>query len=269
MPAMGAPGVYDSPRMARAYAFDRPPVHARIIDRIREALRIDEPVARALDIGCGAGRSTAALEPIAWHVVGLEPVRGMLTHRREVAPRASFVVACAEQLPFAAGSFDIVAAAGALNYVDLGLFLPDLARVLAPGGVMVIYDFSAARRLRGSDALDAWYAEFERRYPPKPGYDMDVRAIGFERAGLRLEAFEPFEVAVPMTTGQYLPYALSETGVELAVSRGVPEAGIKAWCASTLARILDDQPREVLFDAYVACVRRRSPAVSSSSSSPA
>jgi SAM-dependent methyltransferase len=256
MPVMSAGDVYESARMAAGYAFNRPPVHPRIIERIREGLRIASPVARALDIGCGAGRSTSALEPVARHVVGLEPVRGMLAHWHEVAPHASFVVGRAEQLPFAARSFDIVTAAGALNYVDLEVFLADLARVLSAGGVMIIYDFSAGRRLRGSGDLDAWYAEFERRYPPKPGYDMDVRTLAYEGTGLRLDAMETFEVAVPMTIGEYVSYAMSETGVELAVARGVPEAEIRDWCEATLAGVLGDEPRDVLFDAYVAYVRR-------------
>jgi hypothetical protein len=97
---------------------------------------------------------------------------------------------------------------------------------------------------------------------------MDVRELDYEPAGLTLVAFEPFEVAVPMTAGSYVAYAMSETGVELAVARGVPEASIRDWCESTLAGILGDEPRDVLFDAYVAYVRRgtttsiRSPALS-------
>jgi SAM-dependent methyltransferase len=251
---MSADDIYASARMAAGYAFSRPAVHPRIIERIARDRRIDRRVARALDIGCGAGLSTAALEPVAGCVVGLEPEPGMLAHRRVVAPRASFVVARAEQLPFAAASFDLVTAAGALNYVDLRAFLPELARVLAARGLMVIYDFSPGRRLAGDGALDAWYAEFERRHPPKPGYDMDVRAIAFEPAGLRLEAIEPFTVSVPMTAAEYVAYALSESGVELAVERGASEGEIQAWCESTLASVFDVRARDVLFDAYVAYV---------------
>ena len=252
---MSAGNIYESARMAAGYAFSRPGVHRHIIGKIREDLRLEGPVGRALDIGCGAGLSTAALGPVATTVVGLEPVASMLVHRRAVAPRASFVAARAEQLPFAAGSFDLVTAAGALNYVDLGPFLPDLARVLTARGVLVIYDFSAGCRVRGSDALDAWYRAFERRYPPKPGYEMDVRGLEYARAGLTLAAFERFEVAVPMTLSQYVPYAMSETGVELAVARGVPETEIRTWCESTLAGVLGEEPRDILFDAYVAYVR--------------
>jgi SAM-dependent methyltransferase len=247
--------VYESARMAAGYAFSRPPVHPHIVVRIRKDLRIERPVERALDIGCGAGLSMAALAPLARCVVGLEPVVAMLAHRHAVAPRASFVAAQAERMPFAAGSFDIVTAAGSLNYVDLELFLPDLARVLAASGVMVIYDFSAGRRLREDTRLDAWYTAFERRYPPKPGYEMDVQSVGYAEAGLRLASYAEFEVAVPMTRRSYVDYAMSETGVELAIAGGVPEAGIRSWCESTLAGVLGDEPREIVFDSYIAYVR--------------
>ena len=266
---MLADNVYESPRMAAGYAFNRPPVHSLIIRRVRETLGLAAPVARALDIGCGAGLSTAALEPLARSVVGLEPARAMLTHCRAVAPLAAFVAARAERLPFTSGAFDIVTAAGSLNYVELGMFLPEVARVLMDGGVMVVYDFSAGRRLRDDDRLDAWFGEFERRFPPGPGYDMDARTLPYGGAGLGLTSYAEFDVAVPMTRQAYVAYVMSETGVELAIARGISEAATREWCESSLAGLLGDTPRDVLFDAYLACVRRRSPAISSSSSSPA
>jgi SAM-dependent methyltransferase len=253
---MATNSVYDSLRMAAGYAFDRPPVHRHVIRVIGEHLRLTRRVRRALDVGCGAGLSTAALEPLADSTVGLEPVLNMLSHSRAVAPRGAFLVGQAERLPFPAESFDLVTAAGSVNYVDLALFLPEVARVLVPAGVLAIYDFSAGRRLRDDDRLDAWYAAFEQRYPPKPGYETDVRTLAYGAARLQLEAYAAFEVAVPMALPSYAMYVMSETGVELAVARGVPEAGIRAWCESTLAGVLDAGPRDVLFDAYVAYVAR-------------
>jgi SAM-dependent methyltransferase len=248
--------VYDSPRMARGYAFDRPPVHPHIIRAIRARLQLDARVHRALDVGSGAGLSTAALEPLADRVIGLEPAPEMLAHSRVVAPGAAFVVGRAEHLPFLAGTIDLVTAAGSLNYVDLGVFLPELVRVLAPGGVLAIYDFSAGRRFRDDPRLNTWYAAFAERYPPKPGYELDVTAIEYARRGLRLDSYEEFDVAVPMTLATYLPYVMSETGVEMAVARGAAEDEIRAWCEGTLASVFNEAPRDVLFDAYVACVRR-------------
>ena len=59
-----------------------------------------------------------------------------------------------------------------------------------------------------------------------------------------------------MTLGTYLPYVLSETRVESAISRGVPETEIRASCQSTLANVFGDTSRDVLFSAYVAYVSR-------------
>ena len=118
--------VYDSERLAVAYAFDRPPIHKQILRSARLTRQAD----RALDVGCGAGLSTAALVPLARRAIGLEPIPAMLAHHRTVVPQARFVIGQAERLPFAAGSFDLVTAAGSLNYTDLPSALAEIARVL-------------------------------------------------------------------------------------------------------------------------------------------
>jgi ubiquinone/menaquinone biosynthesis C-methylase UbiE len=258
-----SPGsVYDSERLARAYARTRPPVHAHVIEQIRARLRehgwTNGPLAtRALDVGCGAGVSTAALEPLAGLRVGLEPVWKMFKYARKVVPDAYFVVGRAEQLPFGTGSFDLLAAAGSLNYADLDLFLPEAARVLTNEGWLAIYDFSSGRRLRDDDRLDHWFSEFERRYPFAPGYGMDVTRLSFAAAGLRLETHRTFEVTIPMTSDAYLDYVLGETNVELAISNGTSEREIADWCRGTLTRVFRSEPASVIFDAYFALVGHR------------
>ena len=90
---MQSADIYDSARLASGYAFSRPPVHPLVIQRIEAHPTLAErSIARALDVGCGAGRSTAALTAIARTVIGVEPAAAMLVHRGAVAPAASFVV---------------------------------------------------------------------------------------------------------------------------------------------------------------------------------
>ena len=149
--------LYNDPRTAAGYAFARPAVHPRILAQVGQDLGLTRRVARALDIGCGAGRSTAALEPLARAVVGIDPWPAMLAHRREVAPGAAFVVGTAERLPFVSASFDLVTAAGAINYTDLDVSLPEIARTLCSTGTFVIYDFSAGRRFADRRDLEDWY----------------------------------------------------------------------------------------------------------------
>ena len=94
--------IYTSERMAAAYAFTRPPVHRHIVERMSRYVAQEWPVDAALDIGCGAGASTAALAPLAKRRVGLERYASMLKHSGAIAPGAEFHVGCAEALPFAA-----------------------------------------------------------------------------------------------------------------------------------------------------------------------
>jgi ubiquinone/menaquinone biosynthesis C-methylase UbiE len=243
--------------MAAAYAYDRPAVHRHIVWKIREHLGIPATGARALDIGCGAGRSTAAIDPLADLVVGIDCAAAMLQHRRSVAPRARFVVGQAEALPFADSSFHLITAAGSINYANLDLAGPEAARVLTRQGTMVVYDFSAGRRFADSPKLGEWYTEFERRYPDTPGYALDITALPFERWGLALESYRSFEVALDMSPEAYLAYAMSETRVERAILEGMMESEIRKWCRTSLGKIFEGAGHDVIFDAYTAYISRR------------
>jgi SAM-dependent methyltransferase len=248
--------IYDSARLAAAYAYARPAVHRHLVERMQLSLGLRGPVARALDVGCGAGLSTIALRPLARVLVGLEPVRIMLTHRQAVASGACFVCATAERMPFADGVFDLIAAGGSVNYMDRDRLLAEVARVLGPAGAFVVYDFSAGRRTKNGSRLHEWFAEFERRYPAPPGYAFDVRNLDYNRAGLRLVGYEEADVAMPMSLETYLTYVLSETSVEHAIASGAPIDDIRTWCDATLRGVFDEGPHDVLFASYLAYIGR-------------
>ena len=246
--------VYESERLAAAYARDRPPIHERILRSARLGRRAD----RALDVGCGAGLSAAALTPLARQVVGLEPVSNMLTHRRTVAPRASFVIGQAERLPFESGSFDLVSAAGSLNYTDLSSALPEIARVLTRDGTFLLYDFSVGRRSVSGGELAGWFALFEQRFPWPPGWEpLDVRELPLAGYGLRLLDYTDIEVELPMAFDAYLRYMLSEVNVDDAITRGDHSAEeARAWCQETLRPVFADGEVAVVIPGYVATLAR-------------
>ena len=151
----------------------------------------------------------------------------------------------------------LLTAAGSLNWADLEQFFPEAVRVMTATGVLAIYDFSEGKRLRNDARLEEWYAAFKQRYPSPPGYALPIQELNYARYGLHLTDYEELEVAVPMTHESYVRYALSETSVELALANGASEAEIKAWCNETLAGIFGEAGREVLFDAYIACIKRQ------------
>jgi SAM-dependent methyltransferase len=249
--------IYDSDRMAAIYAFSRPPVHRHIAERMARYLTDTRPAAAALDIGCGAGMSTAALVPLARMTVGLERHAPMLKYASTVARGAAFAVGCAEALPFAHNTFDLITAAGVLNYADLDLSVSEIARVLSPRGTFFPYDFSAGHRLRGDHRLGDWYEAFRRVFPPSPGYALNLQGIEYGRYGLDLIAFEEPEIGISMPVGKYVDYIMGESSVRLAVARGRSEADVRQGCLDDLNSMFSSGPREVIFDAQIACVRKR------------
>jgi SAM-dependent methyltransferase len=246
--------VYDSERLAKAYALDRPPIHEQILRSARLARQADQ----ALDVGCGAGLSTAALAPLARRVTGLEPIPAMLAHRRTVAPQASFVIGRAERLPFAAGSFDLVSAAGSLNYADLPSALAEIARVLTRDGTFLLYDFSVGRRSVNGDDLATWFTSFEQRFPWPPGWQpFDVRELPLARYGLHLIDYTDVETLLPMGFDAYLRYMLSEVNVDSAIARGACSAEqARDWCGATLKAIFAAGKVTVVIPGYVATLAR-------------
>jgi SAM-dependent methyltransferase len=240
--------------MAEGYARARPPIHAWVLERVRERLNLRGRDRRALDVGCGAGLSTAPLGALARRTLGIEPAVAMLAWARSVAPGAQFAAARAEALPVRSHSIDIVAAAGSLNYVELDRFFPEALRVLAPGGVLVVYDFGQGRSFRGSPALAGWFTTFSARYPLPEGSAraLDPAILASLDSGFRVADRLEFELALPFHADRYVEYVMSEANVAHAVRGGQSEAELRAWCAQTLAPVFGGGSQEVVFAGYVA-----------------
>ncbi|HVO13152.1 MAG TPA: class I SAM-dependent methyltransferase [Vicinamibacteria bacterium] len=249
--------LFSSATTAEGYARARPPIHAWVVERLAERLRLSGRVRRALDLGCGAGLSTAPLRRLAGICLGIEPVAAMLRFAPAVAPGAAFAVARAEALPVHAASIDLVTAAGSLNYVsDLDASLREVRRVLAPGGALAVYDFGQGRSSREGPALGRWFDEFSRRYPlpAASARALDPRVLSSVARGFRLQDALEFERGIDFGAERYLDYLMSEANVSVAVMGGAREEEIRAWCAHTLEGVFAGGRREVAFRGYLACL---------------
>lgn len=118
-------------------------------ERERQALAWVDALAlpagtRALELGCGAGRVTAALAQRGFLVSAVDVADGMLecTRRRAadhgVAARVQLARTRAETLPFCSGSFAVVVALGVLPWMPSpGDAIREVVRVLEPGGAFI------------------------------------------------------------------------------------------------------------------------------------
>jgi SAM-dependent methyltransferase len=95
-----------------------------------------------LEYGCGAAQWSIALARRGARTVGLDQSRAQLRHARalssEAGARVPLVCASGEQVPFAADSFDVVFCDhGVMSFCDPRVTVPEVARVLRPGGRFV------------------------------------------------------------------------------------------------------------------------------------
>jgi SAM-dependent methyltransferase len=88
-----------------------------------------------LELGCGAAQWSIALAEEGARAVGLDVSAEQLRHAREATSTLPLVQGNAEELPFGEGRFDLVFCDhGAMGFADPVRTVPEVARVLRPGG---------------------------------------------------------------------------------------------------------------------------------------
>jgi SAM-dependent methyltransferase len=99
------------------------------------------PVGVALDAACGTGRHAAYLQSLGHTVIGVDSSPGMLALAREKVPQGVFHEGDLHSLPLADDSVDLVVCAIALiHFADLDGPFREFARLLRPGGHLVVSD---------------------------------------------------------------------------------------------------------------------------------
>ncbi|MGE5270644.1 MAG: ArsR/SmtB family transcription factor [Thiohalocapsa sp.] len=177
-----------------------------------------------LDIGTGTGRMIEILGPRVEHAMGIDQSREMLAIARvnlERAGLANSLVRLGDmyQLPLADASFDAIVIHQVLHYADRPAeAVAEAARVLRPGGLLVIVDFvphgleflrdeHAHRRLGFADSDIAAWCGAEGLTPDPPRH---LRG-------------DPLTVAIWTATRPAATHSLATTRPEAAIARGRSE----------------------------------------------
>jgi SAM-dependent methyltransferase len=91
---------------------------------------------RVLDLGAGTGKLTALLAELDADVTAVEPDEAMLAELRRRLPAVRALAGSAESIPLPDSSVDAVLCGQALHWFNLERALPEIARVLVPGGTL-------------------------------------------------------------------------------------------------------------------------------------
>jgi SAM-dependent methyltransferase len=116
---------------AEVYERGRPSYPREAVDWL-----VPDGAAHVLDLGAGTGKFTRLLVDRGLRVTAVEPSAGMRDELVRAVPEAQVLPGSAERLPVEGETVDAVIAAQSWHWVDPARAVPEVARVLRPGGTL-------------------------------------------------------------------------------------------------------------------------------------
>lgn len=223
---------YGRPDFAADFDSYRPRPPAALGELLPPLAGVERP-RLVVDLGSGSGLSTRFWADLADEVVGIELNDAMREFAEEStdAPNVRYVGGSAYETGLPAGRVDLVTAAQSLQWMALDRVLPEISRILRPGGVFCAYNYF---RLQTPDwkATMAWehvhrtlgelVRERGHRRPPFPSEPEELEAGGHFRV-VRDSVVHSLEEG---DGERLLGFAMSEGNLRVLLDAGVTEEEI-------------------------------------------
>ena len=245
---------FNSERIAAGYANDRPFIHADIIKRMCEDLQIQKHFQNGLDVGCGAGLSTKALKMICEKVTGTDISEEMVKvcRKQYSEPYYHFYPCQAEETEIPVELYDIVSAAGMINWVDENKFLSRLKQILKPDGILLIYDFCITDKMCESEAYTNWWHNEYLKNFPKPvrkeniWTDPEVNPYGFE-----ILKQVTYSINHTFSKEAFIRFMMLQSNVNVQIEeKRKTQDEIRTWFQNSLGPIFKSNQETLVFDGY-------------------
>jgi ubiquinone/menaquinone biosynthesis C-methylase UbiE len=227
--------------VAEIYAQFRPPYPDAFFRTVAQKLKLSQQHA-LIDLGTGPGLLAIGFAPYAGHVTAVDPEPAMLGAARRAALRAGqaidWIEGRAEDLSARIGPFDVVTIGRALHWMDRESLGPLFARLVKPGGAIVICGSSTARDGR-NEWLESYniarHAWSDERLWSEAGKGDKTQLMGvLERAGFHAADVVRVETTHEVSAGDLAQRVLT-------FSSSSPAAlgdGVDAMLADVEARLM-------------------------------
>ncbi|KMO11804.1 class I SAM-dependent methyltransferase [Methylobacterium platani] len=187
---------------------------------------------QALDVGCGEGRFCRRMQEFGITTTGLDPTDALLRRARARDPDGTYLPGRAEALPFADRAFDLVVSYLTLiDIPDIRAAIPEMARVLRPGGTLLIANLTSFATAGG------WAADGDGTRGFRIDDYLEERAEWAEWHGIRVHNWHrPLSLYMGLLLGQGLalrhfdePVPQGGDPAKVARYRRVPWFHIMEW----------------------------------------
>ncbi|HZC15420.1 MAG TPA: class I SAM-dependent methyltransferase [Caulobacteraceae bacterium] len=200
---------------ADAYERARPSYPEAAIDWI-----LPKGARRVLDLGAGTGKLSRPIRARGLEVAAVEPSDGMRAQLSRGLPDVPVFAGSAEQIPLDDASVDAVVVGQAWHWFDPSRAVPEVARVLKPGGALgLIWNIR--------DLRDPWMDAFSRL---EPEHDNSEAESENPRVGAPFGPVERFDLPWRQTT-------TAEALIELLASRSYVIVLTQAERTALFARV--------------------------------
>ena len=253
---------FDTKRIAEGY-LKRPWLHKSVIENVRNdlGLHADFGFKNGLDVGCGAGLSAKALRLICDRVTGTDISEEMIAVCRETYgddPAYAFYAAKAEETVIPREKYDIVTAAGCINWIDEKLFMKNMKEVMADNAVLIIYDFGITDKMEGNPEYTQWYSEKYLKRFPKPPRKENKWSQADLPEGFFMEKQTEYEMKYAFELDRFVEFMMIQSNVNAAIDRGdISESDAERWMKETLAAVFAGAEKTLVFSGYSWYIRKR------------
>ena len=248
---------FDSKRIAEGYA-KRPWLHKGVMEQIKKDCHMKQ-LKNGLDVGCGAGLSTKALRLLCEHVTGTDISPEMITVCENLYKDSSytFYVSKAEENEIPKIPYDIITAAGVVNWVDKDLFLSNAEKILNNNGLIVVYDFWITDRMNNKPEYTKWYQEEYLKMFPKPYRKEFVWNQEDLTDAFKMENRITYDLTYEFSLDEFVDFMMIQSNVnEKIESKVFSIVEVRNWMISGLRPIFEDKKRTLIFEGYNWYIRK-------------
>jgi SAM-dependent methyltransferase len=212
--------------VADAYEHGRPDYAPAVAGALAAELGLALPGGQVLDLAAGTGKLTRALLAAGLDVVAVEPQAAMRERLAGIVGAERVREGIAEEIPLENASVDAVTVADGFHWFDQAKALPEIRRVLRPGGGLAVLttfpDWSGASWAHELGTLVS-EARPEHPYFDGPPWQEAVRADG--------RWTEPREVRV-MTPQRADPGRIVDYVASMSWVAALPDDERREWLAN-------------------------------------